>query len=454
MSAAEQFVLGGLMLIGDLSSDQAQRVLAMLSPASFASPDHALIFSAMRNLADRNGGADPFTVEAEAKRDGRYRDSLGDYLLELATSTPSAANLTAYAEAVREEAVERFAMNQMNQAIALLGDKANGDIYKRLGLAESVLNAIQERAIRNRTQGLRHAKDIGKEWVADVENRVQGRVRGFTIGIEALDHLLKPKRVPAGSLVVIGARPKMGKTAVLGHIAKHYAFDRKEAVAVFSLEMPEAQIYERLIVDASGVDPEIFYRAAKDADDWGRVAHAADRFNRSQLHIDDTPGIRLSHIQREARKLNRQHKVGLVAVDYLTLMEAEDAERNDLAYGRITKGLKNLAKELDCVVLLLSQLNRQLENRPAGSRRPMPSDSRDTGQIEQDCDLWIGLYRDAVYNPDAPEALSEAIVRLNRHGKTGTAYFNLTNGAVVEVDQEQARLQMDIPERKPRRVEL
>ena len=140
---------------------------------------------------------------------------------------------------------------------------------------------------------------------------------------------------------------------------------------------------------------------------------------------------------REARNLHKRHKVGLVAVDYLTLMEADTSERNDLGYGRITKALKNLAKELDCVVLLLTQLNRQLESRP--DKKPLPSDSRDTGQIEQDCDLWIGLYREGAYTDHPEDDRTEVLVRMNRHGRTGTVFIKQENGIIVETEDQTRR---------------
>lgn len=448
---AEQAVLGGLMLLG-ADSEQAGAAMSVLTPASFSVVDHQIIFAAIVALAERGDSCDPLTVTEYAKRDKRWRKEIGELVMELAINTPTAANLRSYAEIVRESAIKRFAVSKMQEALAVITDEFKGDIYKRLGLAESIITSIQNRAMRNRTAGLRHVKDVGREWLAEVESRMEGKQRGFTLGIKALDELLAPKRVPAGSLVVVGARPKQGKSAVLGRIATHFAIERGEAVAVFSLEMPERQIYERLMVGSAGVDPGIFYRAPDSADPWHSVNRAAAQFNESQLHIDDTPGVRLSHVQREARALNRKHKVGLVAVDYLTLMEAESADRNDLGYARITKGLKNLAKELDCVVLLLTQLNRKLEDRP--NKRPLPSDSRDTGQIEQDCDLWIGLYRDASYHDGAPPGLTEAIVRLNRHGGTGTAYFDLVNGAVAEVDQDWARSASDQAPQKVTRLRV
>lgn len=434
---AEQAVIGALMLL-DLDCDECQRVFSLLSPSSFAEPDHQILFAAIRSLAERGGSADVLTLGEECRKDKRFRADIDDYLVEIVSNTPTAANVAAYAEIVRDRAIERVASQKLNEALAVINNPYEGDIYKRLGMAESMITAILERGMKNKS-GLKHVKDIGKEWLPEVLERVEGGVyRGFTLGIDALDRMLYPKRVPAGSLVVLGARPKMGKTGFMTKIIEHFAVNRKEAVATFSLEMPNSQIYERLLTGAAEVNPELFYRPANDADDWQKINSAAHRLNESLLFIDDTPGIRISHVLRETRALNRKHNVRLVAVDYLTLMDADGAERNDLAYGAITKALKNLAKEINGVVLLLTQLNRKLEDR--GDKRPMPSDSRDTGQIEQDCDLWIGLYREAVYNRDAPsESMTEAIVRLNRHGKTGTAYFDLIDGTIREIDQDRAR---------------
>lgn len=443
---AEQAVIGALMLL-DLSGEQSQRVLSSLSPSSFADPDHQIIFASIRSLAERNGNADILTLEQECKKDRRYRPEIASYLVEIVTNTPSAANVASYAEIVRERAIERVAVQRLGEAMAALTDPYAGDIYQRLGMAETMIAAISERGMKN--SGLRHIKEIGKEWLPEVIERVEnGVVRGFTLGIDALDKMLYPKRVPPGSLVVVGARPKQGKSSVLAKIIHHFAVSRREAVATFSLEMPNSQMFERLVTGAARVNPEVFYKPVNDADDWSRVTAAVTAMSESNLYIDDTPGITLSHLLREVRKLARQQNVKLVAVDYLTLMDADGAERNDLAYGKITKALKNLAKEINGVVLMLTQLNRKLEDR--ADKRPMPSDSRDTGQIEQDCDLWIGLYREATYNTSAPsESLTEAIVRLNRHGRSGTAYFELVDGTVREVDQEWAQSLSERP--APRR---
>jgi len=167
------------------------------------------------------------------------------------------------------------------------------------------------------------------------------------------------------------------------------------------------------------------------------------------LFIDDTPGASLSHIVSESRRIKREKgKVGMVLVDYLTLMTAEKADRNDLAYGMITKGLKNLAKELDCVVVLLTQLNRDLEKRT--NKRPLPSDSRDTGQIEQDCDYWLGIYREGAYDENANQSDTELLLRLNRHGNSGVVYCEQRNGSIYDTDQVAAENKRRELEEKPR----
>ena len=227
-------------------------------------------------------------------------------------------------------------------------------------------------------------------------------------------------------------------TAFLLRILLHFAIHHQLPVGMFSLEMPGMELWERMVSQESRVNSDRFYTGMDDAD-YGRVSAAMAPIINSNMMVCDDAKVSLATVMSEARKLKAKHgKVGCIAVDYLTLMAAEKADRNDLAYGMITKGLKSLAKELDCPVFLLTQLNRQLESR--SDKRPMPSDSRDTGQIEQDCDLWIGLYREGVYNKELSPGLAgvtEAIVRLNRHGKSGTAHMNLVNGAFYDADQQQ-----------------
>lgn len=239
-------------------------------------------------------------------------------------------------------------------------------------------------------------------------------------------------------------------TTLYSQMAINCAVHEKKPALMFSLEMPGDQILEKLIGQKSGVNPNIFYLpATNDADDgyqgdydgdFNRAIETANRLSEIDLlYIDDTPGLSLAQIVSESRRIKREKGcVGMILVDYLTLMTAEKADRNDLAYGMITKGLKNLAKELDCVVVLLTQLNRALESRT--NKRPLPSDSRDTGQIEQDCDYWVGIHREGAFDDSVPPGETELILRLNRHGNTGTVYCIQANGAIYDTDQQSAEM--------------
>jgi replicative DNA helicase len=378
---------------------------------------------------------DAISVDAALSRAG-ISDDVGGfaYLMDLC-KVANVSNYVAHAKIVRESAISRVINAKLNDAIAMVNENDGRTVYEKVGDLESMISAVLDRSIKNDTSGLVHASDICDRWSKELEDRFENpeAQSGYSTGIKDLDKILNPKLIRKGSLVVVGARPKMGKTALLGSLTKQFALEHKKATAVFSLEMPSDQIMERMLCERANVNGNIFYQGSDNDSDFARVSAAMGEYVNSKLYMDDTPAITIQHIQRESRKLSKIDDVGLIAVDYLTLMEAEKADRNDLAYGKITKALKNLAKELNCVVLLLTQLNRSLESRP--NKRPMPSDSRDTGQIEQDCDLWIGLYRHAVYDDNViqeEKGLTEVIVRLNRHGDTGTAYLNLKNGYFVE----------------------
>lgn len=231
----------------------------------------------------------------------------------------------------------------------------------------------------------------------------------------------------------------MGKTTLYLKMAIHCATEENLPAIMFSLEMPEEQIVERSVSQVSGVSSSNFY---VDGYDDNRFAMASAKgmslAQNGNLYIDDTPGLSLAHIVAESRRIKRERGVvGMILVDYLTLMKAEKAERNDLAYGIITKGLKALAKELNCVVVLLTQLNRDLEKRT--NKRPLPSDSRDTGQIEQDCDYWLGIYREGAYDEGANQSETELLLRLNRHGESGVVFVEQRHGVVYDCNQDAER---------------
>ncbi|RBO13414.1 DnaB-like helicase C-terminal domain-containing protein [Pantoea sp. 3_1284] len=449
---AEQAVIGGLMLDG--GEDRSQKVMAMLKPESFYNHAHREIFTAIRDLLSRNKPVDPLTLMDAL--DGSQKEYGGfAYLAEISKNTPSVANITHYAAVVRDHAVTRYGISKLNESLEMLYSRNGMTAAEKMESVSSLTSQISDYAKTGSRRGLRTFGEVMDSWVTDLEKRFdpEGEQRGMSTGISSLDRMLSPKGLVKGSLFVIGARPKMGKTTLYSQMAINCAIREQKPALMFSLEMPADQILEKLVGQKSGVNPNIFYVPATDDSssdyqgdydaDFDRAIKTATRLRElDMLYIDDTPGLTLAHIVAEARKVKRQKgSVGMVLVDYLTLMTAEKADRNDLAYGLITKGLKNLAKELDCVVVLLTQLNRELEKRP--NKRPLPSDSRDTGQIEQDCDYWVGIYREGAYEENVPAGETELILRLNRHGNTGTVFCLQKDGAIYDMDQHAARAERD-----------
>lgn len=387
------------------------------------------------------------------------------YVTQLTIGIVCSNNWKATAAALKEMSRRREAINGYIRAAQIMANEPFNTFSERCDAAATELSRVDVVLSSGQASGLRHASEMITGWLDELDERKErkpGEVVGFSTGFAHLDERLYPKGVLAGALVAIGARPKMGKTAFLTKWVNHTALDQGKAACVFSLEMTRTSLLERSIVQRDSVKDvydgdRLVSRAIQGTDFWdprvlnGRAGQLADEaylrssaiaadIGNSKLYIDDTPGVSLRHIVSECRRIaKKEGSIGLIAVDYLTLMKAEKAERNDLAYGEITKGLKNLAKEMRCPVLLLTQLNRKLEDR--NDKRPMPSDSRDTGQIEQDCDLWIGLFRQAAYTPDnmpgSTGKLAEVIVRLNREGYTGTIYSEFSGGKFSDMDQEE-----------------
>ncbi|QOV59873.1 AAA family ATPase [Klebsiella variicola] len=449
---AEQSVIGGLLLDDD-NSERVQKVLAMLKPESFYSKVHQILFAEIRQMIRDNKPVDGLTLFDALESKGLVEHVGGfAYIGQIAKNTPSAANIVAYAASVRESAMERYGIQRMTEATELLYARNGMSATEKYEAIQSIFTQLTDHSKTGSRRGARTLADVADDWIAEVEKRFDPnqRSRGLSTGIKSLDNMLEPKGLVRGSLFVIGARPKMGKTTLYSQLALNCAINEKLPSIMFSLEMPDKQILERMIGQASGVNTDIFYRGAGRDEEFAIAnARLAEMVESQNLYIDDTPGASLSHIIAECRRIKRERgKVGMVLVDYLTLMAAEKADRNDLSYGLITKGLKNLAKELDCVVVLLTQLNRELEKR--ANKRPLPSDSRDTGQIEQDCDYWLGIYREGAYDENYPQGDTELLLRLNRHGSGGVVFCEQRNGAIYDCDQMQAEMMRRDREQQPK----
>ncbi|MGS5499009.1 MULTISPECIES: DnaB-like helicase C-terminal domain-containing protein [Enterobacteriaceae] len=436
---AEQSVLGGMML--DSGSDRCQTAMSMLKPESFYIRPHQVIFAEMRELAANQKPIDLITLIESLESKGLGEQAGGfAYMAEISKNTPSAANIVHYAMLVREKAMERYGIDKLNSATELLYSRNGMTTSQKFDAIQTLFTDIADYAKTGNRRGLREFSEVMGDWVDEVEARWSDSdaTRGLSTGIGSLDDLLQPKGLVKGALMVIGARPKMGKTTLYSQLAVNCAEVEQLPALMFSLEMPDKQIVERMIGQVSRVNTDVFYGDRYDDAQVAMAFAAGGRLAQTgNLYVDDTPGITLAHIVAESRRIKRERgSVGMVLVDYLTLMTADKADRNDLAYGIITKGLKNLAKELNCIVVLLTQLNRDLEKRT--NKRPMPSDSRDTGQIEQDCDYWIGIYREGAYDENADQAATELLLRLNRHGPTGVVYCDQRNGAIYDCDQAAA----------------
>lgn len=436
---AEQSVLGGMML--DSGSDRCQTAMSMLKPESFYIRPHQVIFAEMRELVANQKPIDLITLIESLESKGLGEQAGGfAYMAEISKNTPSAANIVHYAMLVREKAMERYGIDKLTSATELLYSRNGMTTSQKFDAIQTLFTDIADYAKTGNRRGLREFSEVMGDWVDEVEARWSDSdaTRGLSTGIGSLDDLLQPKGLVKGALMVIGARPKMGKTTLYSQLAVNCAEVEQLPALMFSLEMPDKQIVERMIGQVSRVNTDVFYGDRYDDAQVAMAFAAGGRLAQTgNLYVDDTPGITLAHIVAESRRIKRERgAVGMVLVDYLTLMTADKADRNDLAYGIITKGLKNLAKELNCIVVLLTQLNRDLEKRT--NKRPMPSDSRDTGQIEQDCDYWIGIYREGAYDENADQAATELLLRLNRHGSTGVVYCDQRNGAIYDCDQAAA----------------
>ncbi|WP_171965312.1 DnaB-like helicase C-terminal domain-containing protein [Cronobacter sakazakii] len=447
---AEQAVIGSVMVAPD--SDNVQKVLGFLNADMFYSRQHGRIFAALQGLNAKGKALDMLTLSDALEMQGELEQVGGfAYLADISRNTPSAANVMHYANVVKDKSTERMAIEQATQMLEVLYSRSGMTTAQKLEAVQALAMKVDDKAKTGNHRGLMTFRDAFNKWTYQVGERLEGNPSsvGLTSGIEALDEMLEPKRIVRGSLFVVGARPKMGKTTVYQKMAIHCALVENLPTLAFSLEMPTEQLVERIISQHSRVKSDVFYQNGYNENQFAQaLAMGTQIADSNNLYIDDTPGLSLAHIVSESRRIKRERgEVGMVLVDYLTLMAAEKADTEAQAYGIITKGLKVLAKELNCVVVLLTQLNRGSEAR--ANKRPLPSDSRSTGQIEQDCDYWLGIYRESEDDDTVNPAETELLLRLNRHGNTGTVYVEQRNGILYDIDQQEARFRREERERKP-----
>ena len=412
---AEQAVLGGLMLAPDALDKVADR----LTEGDFYRKDHRLIWRAITELGNKGMPCDAITLGDWFEANGLAEMVGGaSYLIELANATPSAANIGAYADIVREKSVLR----QLIDA----GVSITEDGYRPEGQGvQEVLEKAEQRVFKIAESGARGRKDLVsvRDALKDAfrllheryENK--GQLTGISTGFSDLDELTSG--LQPSDLIIVAARPSMGKTAFAVNIAESAALRGKKAVVIFSMEMSASQLAFRLISSVGRIHQQHLRNGDLSEEDWPRVTNAISLLSEAKIFIDDTPGLSPVELRARARRLHREHGgLGLIVIDYLQLMQVPGNKENRATeISEISRSLKGLAKELNVPVIALSQLNRSLEQR--ADKRPMMSDLRESGAIEQDADVIMFIYRDEYYNKEsADKGLAEIIIGKQRNGPT------------------------------------
>jgi len=417
---AEQSVLGGLLL----ENEALDKIADILSAQDFYQHDHKTIFEHIGKLIEHNRPADIVTV-AESLESTAELSQVGGiaYLGALAQNTPTAANIRRYAEIVRERAVMRKLV-VVGSGIAESAYSPNGrDAQQLLDEAEAKIFQIAEGGNRS-SQGFQDIKELLPQ-VAERIDMLFSRdnpsdVTGIPTGFSDLDSMTSG--LQPGDLVIVAGRPSMGKTAFSLNMAENVALDTGLPVAVFSMEMASTQLAMRMIGSVGRLDQHRMRTGRLEDEDWEKLTTALGKLNEAPIFIDEGAGLSSFDVRARARRLHRQcGKLGLIVVDYLQLMAApagKQGENRATEISEISRSLKALAKELDVPVVALSQLNRSVETRP--DKRPVMSDLRESGAIEQDADLILFIYRDEVYNPDSTDkGTAEIIIGKQRNGPIG-----------------------------------
>ncbi|MBU6258612.1 MAG: replicative DNA helicase [Burkholderiales bacterium] len=415
---AEQSVLGGLLL-DNLAWDRAGD---LLTDGDFYRYEHRLIYAAIGSLVAASKPADVITVFEQLQSLGKAQDCGGlAYLNALAQSVPSAANMRRYAEIVRERSILRKLIAASDEIATSAFNPGGRQVSTVLDEAESKIFQIGEEGSRQKQgfQGIDKLVVALIDRVNELHDNGAEEVTGVRTGFYDLDRMTAG--LQKGDLIVLAARPSMGKTAFALNIAEHVAVQEGLPVLVFSMEMGASQLALRLVGSLGRINQQGLRTGRLESGDWERLSDAAERLRAAQLYIDETAALTSSELRARARRMARQFgTLGLIVIDYLQLMSGSSGSDENRAteLGEISRGLKALAKELQCPVIALSQLNRSVESR--NDKRPMMSDLRESGAIEQDADIIMFIYRDDYYNKESKEpGVAEIIVAKQRNGPVG-----------------------------------
>ena len=420
---AEQSVLGGLML----DNNAWDRVADTLNEADFYRRDHRMIFAAVHALADSSQPFDVVTVSEYLTSRAELEEAGGlGYLGDLAHNTPSAANILAYASIVRERSVVRQLIAAGTE-IADSGFNTEGrGVAELVDEAERRVFEISDRGAR-RAGGFAAVRDV----LVNVMERItllyesSNPITGVPTGFTDLDEKLSG--LQNSDLVIVAGRPSMGKTAFAMNLCENAAIKSRLPVAVFSMEMPAEQLTMRMLSSLGRIDQQKVRSGKLSDEDWPRLTSTMSILNEAEIYIDDTPALTPTELRARCRRLKREKNLGMVLIDYLQLMQVPGTKENRATeISEISRGLKALAKELNVPVIALSQLNRSLEQRT--DKRPVMSDLRESGAIEQDADVILFIYRDEVYNEDSKDrGKAEIIIGKQRNGPIGRVMLTFRN---------------------------
>ncbi|UHA75391.1 replicative DNA helicase [Paenibacillus sp. 481] len=411
---AEQAVLGAILLQSEAMITAMERVQSV----DFYNPAHQMIYEAMIELGEENQPIDLVTLTAKLQDKKQLEDIGGvSYLTKLANAVPTAANVDYYAEIIEEKSMMRRLINTATQIVSE-GYAGGEDVAGMLSDAE---RRILEISNRRSSSGFIAIKDVLMEVYERVEflNTQKGGTTGIPSGFPDLDKMTAGFQ--RNDLIIVAARPSVGKTAFALNVAQNVGVRAKETVAIFSLEMSAAQLVQRMICAESNVDATRLRTGQLEDDDWEKLTMSIAALSEAEVYIDDTPGVTVADIRAKCRRLKKERGLGMILIDYLQLIHGRGkaGENRQQEVSEISRTLKQIARELEVPVIALSQLSRGVEQRQ--DKRPMMSDLRESGSIEQDADIVAFLYRDDYYNQDTEKKnIIEIIIAKQRNGPVGT----------------------------------
>lgn len=411
---AEQAILGCMLT----DKDSVISAIEVLKEDAFYREDNRAIYAAILGLYAKSEPIDIITVKAELVENGNFERVGGlEYLASLPERVPTTANVDKYIKIVDEKAMLRNLINSANELVAL-GFNETEEVDQIMDMAEKKIFDLSQ---KKNAKGYTHLKDVLVESFAKLEElyNQKGRLSGISSGFSDLD--LKTSGLHNSDLIIVAARPAMGKSAFAINIATNVAIQSSKPVAIFNLEMSKEQVGNRILCCEAMVDSNKIRTGQIEDDDWVKLASTLGRLSETPIYIDDTAGISIMEIRAKCRKLKLERDIGLVVIDYLQLIQGSGTKNSsrEQEISEISRSLKILAKELDIPVIALSQLSRSVEKRD--DKRPMLSDLRESGAIEQDADIVIFLYRDDYYNEDSEKKnVAEVILAKHRGGSTGT----------------------------------